>query len=57
MSQDREHPYIPELKRQLAERKIDRLRPDDAIVLELPYGTFLYQVLSHKVVDSNDVSS
>jgi peptide/nickel transport system substrate-binding protein len=24
MSQDREHPYIPELKRQLAERKIDR---------------------------------
>jgi peptide/nickel transport system substrate-binding protein len=24
MSQDREHPYVPELKRQLADRKIDR---------------------------------
>jgi sortase A len=37
-------------------RKIDRLRPGDAIVLELPYGTFRYRVLSHKVVESNDWS-
>jgi sortase A len=35
-------------------RKIDRLRHGDAIVLELPYGTFRYRVLSHKVVESND---
>jgi sortase A len=35
-------------------RKIDRLREGDAIVLELPYGTFRYRVLSHKVVESND---
>jgi sortase A len=37
-------------------RKIDRLRQGDAIVLELPYGTFRYRVLSHKVVKSNDWS-
>jgi sortase A len=37
-------------------RKIDRLRAGDAIVLELPYGTFRYRVLSHKVVKSNDWS-
>jgi sortase A len=35
-------------------RKIDRLRQGDAIVLELPYGTFRYRVLSHRVVESND---
>jgi sortase A len=37
-------------------RKIDRLRQGDAIVLALPYGTFRYRVLSHKVVKSNDWS-
>lgn len=37
-------------------RKIDRLRQGDAIVLELPYGTFRYRVLSHKIVKSNDWS-
>jgi sortase A len=37
-------------------RKIDRLRQGDAVVLELPYGTFRYRVLSHKVVESNDWS-
>ena len=37
-------------------RKIDRLRRGDAIVLELPYGRFRYQVVSHKVVESNDWS-
>jgi sortase A len=37
-------------------RKIDRLRQGDAIALELPYGTFRYRVLSHKVVESNDWS-
>jgi sortase A len=37
-------------------RKIDRLRRGDAIVLELPYGTFRYSALSHKVVKSGDWS-
>jgi len=37
-------------------RKIDRLRRGDGIVLELPYGTFRYRVVSHKVVESNDWS-
>ena len=37
-------------------RKINRLRQGDAIVLEVPYGTFRYRVLSHKVVESNDWS-
>jgi sortase A len=37
-------------------RHIDRLRQGDAIELQLPYGTFRYRVLSHKVVRSNDWS-
>jgi len=37
-------------------RKINRLREGDTIVLELPYGTFRYRVLSHKVVKSRDWS-
>ena len=37
-------------------RKIDRLRRGDGIALELPYGTFRYRVVSHKVVESNDWS-
>jgi sortase A len=37
-------------------RHIDRLRRDDLVVLELPYGTFRYRVLGHRVVNSNDWS-
>jgi sortase A len=37
-------------------RNIDRLREDDQIILELPYGTFHYSVLGHRIVDSNDWS-
>ncbi|HEY3071109.1 MAG TPA: class E sortase [Gaiellaceae bacterium] len=37
-------------------RKIDRLRRGDPIVVKLPYGTFRYSVLGHRVVNSNDWS-
>ena len=37
-------------------RHIDELEPDDEITLELPYGTFLYRVFEHRVVDSDDWS-
>jgi sortase A len=37
-------------------RKIDQLRPGDPIVVELPYGTFTYRVLGHRIVRSNDWS-
>jgi sortase A len=37
-------------------RHIDRLRQADEITLELPYGTFHYRVLSHRVVSSDDWS-
>jgi sortase A len=37
-------------------RKIDRLRQGDTIVVNLPYGTFTYSVLRHRVVKSNDWS-
>jgi sortase A len=37
-------------------RHIDRLRKGDPIVVQLPYGTFLYRVLSHRVVKDNDWS-
>jgi sortase A len=35
-------------------RHIDRLRQGDEITLELPYGTFHYRVLGHRIVDSDD---
>jgi sortase A len=37
-------------------RHIDLLRQDGEIVLELPYGTFHYRVLGHRIVDSDDWS-
>jgi sortase A len=37
-------------------RHIDRLDPGDAIVLQLPYGTFRYRVFGHEIVDSDDWS-
>jgi sortase A len=37
-------------------RHIDRLRRGDAIVLELPYGTFRYAVLAHAIVSDRDWS-
>lgn len=35
---------------------IDRLRPGDRIVLELPYASFEYVVTGHRIVDDNDLS-
>jgi sortase A len=37
-------------------RHIDALRAGDAIVLQLPYGTFHYRVFGHKIVDNGDWS-
>jgi sortase A len=37
-------------------RHIDELDSDDEITLELPYGTFLYRMFEHRVVDSDDWS-
>jgi sortase A len=37
-------------------RRIDRLDPGDELTLELPYGTFVYRVFQHRVVDSDDWS-
>jgi sortase A len=35
---------------------IDRLRPGDAVRLDLPYGRFDYVVTGHKIVKANDLS-
>lgn len=37
-------------------RHLDRLRPGDRIVLELPYGTFRYVVYGRRIVDDQDWS-
>ncbi len=37
-------------------RHIDKLRKHDLIVLEMPYGTFRYEVLGHEVVPASDWS-
>lgn len=37
-------------------RKIDQLQRGDRITLELPYGTFRYDVVRHEIVDSDDWS-
>jgi sortase A len=37
-------------------RHIDRLRRGDIVEVQLPYGTFRYRVLGHRVVRSNDWS-
>jgi len=35
---------------------IDRLKPGDQIMLELPYATFVYRVIGHKIVPASDLS-
>jgi sortase A len=35
---------------------IDRLEEGDRVQLEMPYGTFVYQVTSHVIVQANDLS-
>lgn len=35
--------------------QIDRLREGDAVVLELPYGTFEYRITGHRIVKATDV--
>jgi sortase A len=37
-------------------RHIDSIRNGDPIVLQMPYGTFTYRVLRHKIVDNGDWS-
>ena len=37
-------------------RHIDDLRPGDAIVLRMPYGTFRYTVYYHRIVGSSEWS-
>jgi sortase A len=35
---------------------IDKLRRDDRITIEVPYGTFIYAVTRHRIVKSTDLS-
>jgi sortase A len=35
---------------------INQMRPGDLIRLEMPYGTFVYRVFSHRIVPSNDLA-
>lgn len=35
---------------------IDAIRPGDPIRLEMPYGTFLYRAVRHRIVAANDLS-
>jgi sortase A len=37
-------------------RHIDRLEAGDLITLEMPYGTFVYRVFMHEIVDDEDWS-
>jgi sortase A len=36
--------------------EIDRLRPGDRVVVEVPYATFEYRVTGHRIVDQYEVS-
>lgn len=36
--------------------EIQRLRPGDAITLEMPYGVFTYRVSGHRIVGKSDLS-
>jgi len=36
-------------------RKIDEIEPGDEIVLEMPYGTFRYEVEKHEIVEPSQV--
>jgi len=35
---------------------IDSLRPGDKVTIQLPYGTFLYNVTGHRIVRADDLS-
>jgi sortase A len=35
---------------------IESLRRGDSVTLELPYGTFVYRIVRHRIVKSNDLS-
>jgi sortase A len=37
-------------------RNINSIRNGDPVVLQMPYGTFTYRVLRHKIVDNGDWS-
>jgi sortase A len=37
-------------------RHIDSIRTGDPIVIQMPYGTFTYEVVRHKIVDNGDWS-
>jgi sortase A len=37
-------------------RKIDKLKAGDDIVLEMPHGTFTYEVVEHEIVENDDWS-
>ena len=37
-------------------RHIDSIRVGDSIVLQMPYGTFTYRVMRHRIVDNGDWS-
>ena len=37
-------------------RRIDSVRTGDSIVVQMPYGTFTYRVIRHKIVDNGDWS-
>ena len=36
--------------------RIDRLRKGDRVVVELPYGTFSYEITGHRIVAANELS-
>ena len=36
--------------------RIDRLRKGDRVTLELPYGTFTYEITGHRIVASDELS-
>jgi sortase A len=35
---------------------INQMRPGDLVRLEMPYGTFIYRVFTHRIVPSNDLA-
>jgi sortase A len=35
---------------------IDRLRPGDSAIIDMPYGRYVYRVTRHRIVDDNDLS-
>jgi sortase A len=35
---------------------IDRMKPGDRVTIEVPYGTFIYSVTHHRIVEATDLS-